>query len=179
MTKRPLNGCGYCGYTWYPRGNDRSLNCPKCGAARVSDAPSYVSDWKDVTSSRDLPIVIQVEASAPKKRQLSISYRSISIGFLALTALLFIGNAVHDKPAPNSSSTATSTAGDTNHLAAASSVSMPARNSCGDPYNPQTVEDGSTVIWIQHQIWCNYSKQMPRQRPECEQWLPLDIEEVV
>lgn len=29
-TKRPLNGCENCGYTWFPRGHDRSSRCPNC-----------------------------------------------------------------------------------------------------------------------------------------------------
>jgi hypothetical protein len=28
--KRPLNRCQTCGYTWHPRGKDRSLVCPNC-----------------------------------------------------------------------------------------------------------------------------------------------------
>ncbi len=34
-TKRPQNSCGQCGYTWYPRGSNRSLKCPKCGKGDV------------------------------------------------------------------------------------------------------------------------------------------------
>lgn len=33
-TLRPLNCCGYCGYTWYPRGRDFSMRCPNCGRAQ-------------------------------------------------------------------------------------------------------------------------------------------------
>lgn len=33
-TKRPLNLCE-CGYTWYPRGKDLSLRCPRCGSEEV------------------------------------------------------------------------------------------------------------------------------------------------
>jgi hypothetical protein len=29
-TKRPLNYCELCGYTWYPRGKNRSIECPNC-----------------------------------------------------------------------------------------------------------------------------------------------------
>jgi len=29
-TKRPLNKCKACGYTWHPRGKDVSHKCPKC-----------------------------------------------------------------------------------------------------------------------------------------------------
>lgn len=28
---RPQNGCICCGYTWFPRGHDRSSSCPRCG----------------------------------------------------------------------------------------------------------------------------------------------------
>ena len=31
-TKRPKNKCKECGYAWYPRGNDLSIKCPKCGS---------------------------------------------------------------------------------------------------------------------------------------------------
>jgi hypothetical protein len=34
-TKRPENICGSCRYTWFPRGKDRSLICPRCGSADV------------------------------------------------------------------------------------------------------------------------------------------------
>jgi len=34
-TKRPLNQCGSCGYTWYPRGKDVSLRCPRCANQSV------------------------------------------------------------------------------------------------------------------------------------------------
>lgn len=29
-TKRPLNKCGDCGHTWYPKGRSISLKCPAC-----------------------------------------------------------------------------------------------------------------------------------------------------
>ena len=35
-TKRSQNKCNSCGYTWYPRGKDKSLKCPNCGGNRVS-----------------------------------------------------------------------------------------------------------------------------------------------
>jgi len=28
---RPLNWCAGCGYTWFPRGHDWSVSCPRCG----------------------------------------------------------------------------------------------------------------------------------------------------
>lgn len=33
-TLRPLNQCGYCGHTWYPRGTDYSPRCPFCRRER-------------------------------------------------------------------------------------------------------------------------------------------------
>jgi hypothetical protein len=33
-TKRPLNSCGRCGHTWYPRGSNYSAYCPHCRARR-------------------------------------------------------------------------------------------------------------------------------------------------
>jgi len=30
-TKRPLNSCSSCHYTWYPRGHNVSCRCPRCG----------------------------------------------------------------------------------------------------------------------------------------------------
>lgn len=30
-TLRPQNKCPECGYTWHPRGKNRSLKCPSCG----------------------------------------------------------------------------------------------------------------------------------------------------
>lgn len=35
-TKRSQNKCDACGYTWYPRGKDKSLKCPSCGSNNVS-----------------------------------------------------------------------------------------------------------------------------------------------
>ncbi len=34
-TKRPQNYCGSCGYSWYPRGSNRSAGCPRCGSRHV------------------------------------------------------------------------------------------------------------------------------------------------
>jgi hypothetical protein len=34
-TKRPLNHCRACGYTWYPRGHNVSACCPRCGGPEV------------------------------------------------------------------------------------------------------------------------------------------------
>lgn len=34
-TKRPLNWCLSCFYTWYPRGHSFSATCPQCGSSRV------------------------------------------------------------------------------------------------------------------------------------------------
>lgn len=41
-TKRPLNVCNSCGYTWYPRGSDLSRCCPNCGSADVVISPIYL-----------------------------------------------------------------------------------------------------------------------------------------
>lgn len=35
MAERPLNTCGLCRNTWYPRGKDRSSKCPRCSSAEV------------------------------------------------------------------------------------------------------------------------------------------------
>ena len=35
MTFRPKNECDRCGYTWHPRGKDRSLKCPHCGGRDI------------------------------------------------------------------------------------------------------------------------------------------------
>jgi hypothetical protein len=34
-TKRPLNGCGDCGHSWFPKGSDLSRRCPGCGSGKV------------------------------------------------------------------------------------------------------------------------------------------------
>jgi hypothetical protein len=31
-TRRPMNQCANCGYTWHPRGHDLSTRCPNCGS---------------------------------------------------------------------------------------------------------------------------------------------------
>ena len=33
-TYRPKNECDRCGYTWHPRGKDRSLRCPSCSSSK-------------------------------------------------------------------------------------------------------------------------------------------------
>lgn len=34
-SKRPQNRCSTCKYTWHPRGKEKSLRCPKCGAETI------------------------------------------------------------------------------------------------------------------------------------------------
>jgi hypothetical protein len=34
-TKRPENHCSSCGNSWYPRGKERSDQCPRCGSTEV------------------------------------------------------------------------------------------------------------------------------------------------
>src|SRR4051812_40048022 len=34
-TYRPLNACGDCGATWYPRGQNLSHQCPRCGSTNT------------------------------------------------------------------------------------------------------------------------------------------------
>src|SRR5262245_53613280 len=41
-TFRPLNRCRWDGYTWHPRGKDRSLKCPKCGRSDIEIVPPSV-----------------------------------------------------------------------------------------------------------------------------------------
>jgi hypothetical protein len=38
-TLRPLNRCSACRYTFYPRGKDVSLRCPRCAGGDVKRAP--------------------------------------------------------------------------------------------------------------------------------------------
>lgn len=38
-TKRPLNKCNNCNYTWYPRGRNLSRKCPRCHSRNVNYAP--------------------------------------------------------------------------------------------------------------------------------------------
>jgi hypothetical protein len=37
-TKRTQNVCKDCGYTWYPRGKNLSLQCPKCAGGNIAYA---------------------------------------------------------------------------------------------------------------------------------------------
>ena len=60
-TRRPLNCCRQCGYTWYPRGKNLSPSCPSCGS-----------------SATDLQINIFLEAL----------FKILSIPFIALAQLL-------------------------------------------------------------------------------------------
>ncbi|MBB3212088.1 putative nucleic acid-binding Zn-ribbon protein [Herbaspirillum sp. Sphag1AN] len=41
-TLRTQNKCGECGYTWFPRGKDLSLVCPKCKSSKVGFVRSGV-----------------------------------------------------------------------------------------------------------------------------------------
>jgi hypothetical protein len=34
-TKRPRNGCKGCGYSWYPKGRNKSVKCPRCNNIKV------------------------------------------------------------------------------------------------------------------------------------------------
>ena len=46
MTYRPKNECDDCGYTWYPRGKNRSLRCPHCGSRDIIKYETrYTTDW--------------------------------------------------------------------------------------------------------------------------------------
>jgi predicted RNA-binding Zn-ribbon protein involved in translation (DUF1610 family) len=38
MTKRPLNKCGSCGHTWYPKGRSVSIQCPRCHSSQTKRA---------------------------------------------------------------------------------------------------------------------------------------------
>lgn len=38
MTKRPLNKCGSCGHTWYPKGRSVSVQCPRCRSSQTKRA---------------------------------------------------------------------------------------------------------------------------------------------
>ena len=42
FTKRPLNICNACEFTWYPRGHDISLQCPNCKSKAVDLAPDPI-----------------------------------------------------------------------------------------------------------------------------------------
>ncbi len=42
-TKRPQNRCPECSYTWYPRGKNVSLKCPKCGSGNVKKVGSVLA----------------------------------------------------------------------------------------------------------------------------------------
>lgn len=42
-TKRPQNGCGACGYSWFPKGMDVSRRCPNCGSTSVSAYPGALA----------------------------------------------------------------------------------------------------------------------------------------
>lgn len=37
-TKRPLNKCGSCGHTWYPKGRSLSVRCPECRSTDTKKA---------------------------------------------------------------------------------------------------------------------------------------------
>jgi hypothetical protein len=37
-TKRPLNKCGSCGHTWYPKGRSVSVRCPVCKSSETKVA---------------------------------------------------------------------------------------------------------------------------------------------
>lgn len=54
QTKRPLNECEDCGYTWHPRGKNVSIHCPHCRSTDIShwitttSEPLFAS-WKLMT----------------------------------------------------------------------------------------------------------------------------------
>jgi hypothetical protein len=42
-TMRPRNGCRDCGHTWFPRGANLSVTCPRCGGGRTETEAMAVS----------------------------------------------------------------------------------------------------------------------------------------
>ncbi|MFO0797815.1 MAG: hypothetical protein U0804_10070 [Gemmataceae bacterium] len=58
MADRPRNYCRDCKYGWYPRGNDRSLRCPRCSGPNVAAMLSLDDPAQAEPSA--LPLVLAV-----------------------------------------------------------------------------------------------------------------------
>lgn len=79
-TKRNQNGCGGCGYTWFPRGKNRSSKCPQCGSGSV---------------------VVYARARPQKKKGcLSTKVALILLGLMIIGALIPDGDTEGDSTEP-------------------------------------------------------------------------------
>ena len=72
-TYRPLNSCGRCGHTWYPRGRHRSKKCPNCGYKFVSvvgsDSGLSGSGIVFILSLIAIPVTAMIMSSITKKKE--------------------------------------------------------------------------------------------------------------
>ncbi len=99
FNKRPLNLCGQCGHTWYPRGHNVSPKCPQCGNSAgntVSQGRAGLSGcgcvilvivalivWRaSSSSSSDLPIGAGASASASAPLSSSEAHRDDATALL-------------------------------------------------------------------------------------------------
>ena len=57
MTFRPQNECDHCGYTWHPRGKDRSLRCPNC---RSLDIIQYEQEYDIFENAKGIVVLLFV-----------------------------------------------------------------------------------------------------------------------
>ena len=53
--RRPHNECRSCGYTWYPRGKDLSLNCPRCHGAEIG-----ITLWEKIKFIASIAFVLWI-----------------------------------------------------------------------------------------------------------------------
>lgn len=141
MTKRPLNNCASCGYTWYPRGNDHSIQCPKCGAVRFSKAPQYhASGLKGAQNHPEL-VVIQVEPSVCEKPKPKVNFLAIATAGIGAVSLLAIGVFIRENLAQVQGTikdfpSVVKRTDRTDRLVT-SPISLTAREACGDAYDPE------------------------------------------
>ena len=65
-TKRPQNQCYSCGYSWYPRGKDKSSRCPECGGHEIEDDEIiYLVNSLKHFSKDDVPELFTMFVVAP------------------------------------------------------------------------------------------------------------------
>lgn len=57
-TFRPENECADCGYTWHPRGKNRSLKCPSCNQANVLEVQPANTAHAGVSGALILVLVL-------------------------------------------------------------------------------------------------------------------------
>ena len=87
-TYRPKNECDRCGYTWHPRGKNRSLRCPSCGCRDVIKyVPSSLPGKLLLTGILSLVIAFGIIGNTSEENE----FAKNAAGFFGLVGLVSAG----------------------------------------------------------------------------------------